>query len=83
MAITSIVSNTRMIFNAALGMTQTPLDVPRGRVSLFIAVVGGAIMESKKGKKRERERRKEGGEGEGNERATSCQIHKGSHLSSR
>ena len=51
MAITSIVSSTRMIFNTALGMARTPLDVPRGRVSLFIAVVGVAIMESEKGKK--------------------------------
>ena len=55
MAISSIVSSTRMTFNTALGMTQTPLDVPRGRVSLFIAV-GVAIMESEKGKKREKER---------------------------
>ena len=60
MAITSIVSSTRMIFNTALGMARTPLDVPRGRVSLFIAVVGVAIMESEKGKKREKEGRRGG-----------------------
>ena len=75
MAITSIVSSTRMTFNTALGMAQTPLDVPRGRVSLFIAV-GVAILES--GKEREGE---EGREKEMNElrhvkytKEATCQV---------
>ena len=55
MEATSIVNSTRMIFNTALGMVCVPLDVPRGRLLLFI-VVGVAIMKSEKGE-RERERR--------------------------
>ena len=34
---------------------RAPLDVPRGKGSIFI-VVGVAIMESEKGRERERER---------------------------
>jgi hypothetical protein len=47
-----------MTFKTTWGMVRAPLEVPKGRVSLFIAV-GVAILESEKGKK---EREIEGNE---------------------